>query len=253
MQRIPPELVDRFANAFAGPNSGFSGREITDHFRKYSNLITPYDEYNIKPTRAELFSSAVGSLPANLQYYSLNDLTFFEYESKYRYPSAQERTTLREALHNLISPSPIGLSFSRIRETAFREDWVTCQTRLIFTNPPAAITAARTLLETLLKTIISERGGEPDASGNLGHLLKQVEALLGFERGERQAEHQVFSGLASVVTGLSAISNIAGDRHGTIGGKTIDDPYFANLCINAAGTVGLAFIEMHLFSELQNT
>ncbi len=248
MQEIPSSIVGQFSDAFAGKNRGFSGREITEYFRQYSNLITQYDELGMKPTRADLFAGSVGALPPKFQYYSLNDLTFFEYKSKYPYPPPEKRERLREALHNLASKTPIGLSFSRIREAVFREDWITCQTRLL-SNPAAAITSARTMLETLLKTIISERGATPNSSGDLGSLVKQAEDVLGFRRGERQEEHQVFSGLAGVITGISSISNKAGDRHGTIGGKTIDDPYFSNLCINAAGTIGLAFIEMHLFSS----
>jgi|SRR5690554_3718368 len=246
MQSVPRTLVDKFSVAFAGPKIGFSAKEITEYFSQYSNLVKPYDHYGINPTRAALFIESVYALTPKHQYYSLNDLTFNQHKSKYEYPTEDKCKELRNELHNYISTTPIGLSFSSIREPAFREDWITCQSRII-SNPSAAITSARTLLETLLKTIVHERGGSPETS-DLNRLLKQTEDILGFNRGTQQAEHQVFTGLAGIVSGLASISNAAGDRHGLIAGKSIEDPYLANLCVNAAGTLGLALIEMHLFT-----
>lgn len=118
----------------------------------------------------------------------------------------------------------------------------------VHSNPSAAITASRTMLEALLKTIITERGEPPDTSGDLGKLFKQAQKCVRFDSVKQKAEHMVFSGMASVINGIATISNEAGDRHGTVGGKSIEDPYFANLTLNAAGTIGLAFIEMHLLT-----
>jgi hypothetical protein len=249
MQHLPRVLVDKFAQAFAGDRVGFSAQQISEYFCRYSNLVKPFDHYGINPTRRELFVESLYSLPPKIQYYALNELVFAERPSKYAYPDAAARDSLRRELHNFISRTPIGLSFSRIRETAFREDWVICQSRIEI-SPAAAITAARTMLETLLKTIISERGGEPDATGDIGKLIKQAGDLLGINRGTQRAEHQILSGLGAIINGLATISNAAGDRHGNVGGKSIDDPYFADLCVNAAGTIGLAFIEMHLFTPV---
>jgi len=248
MQPIPRTLADKFAKAFADQKVGFSAKEITDYFTKYSNLVRPYDHYGMNPTRLQLFIDAVYALPPKQQYYALNDLSFIEYKSKYAYPSEAVRLKLREELHTFISPTPIGLGYSKVRETAFREDWVVAQSR-VYTNPAAAITAGRTMLETLLKTIVTERGQTPHGDGNLSKLMKQAENVLGFDSATQQEEHMVFTGLASVINGIATLSNDAGDRHGTISGKSIDDPYFANLVINAAGTLGLAFIEMHMFNQ----
>ena len=218
MQPLPRNLTDKFAIAFAGEKRGFSARQISDYFVGFSNLVKPYDHYGVNPTRHQLFIECVYALTPKQQYYALNDLAYIPRESKYPYPSEEETRELITQLHNFISTDPIGLSFSRVRETAFREDWVTCQSRLK-DNPPAAITAARTMIETLLKTITHERGVEPDGSGDLGKLLKQTEDVLGFDRKSRQAEHQILSGMASVVSGIACISNEGGDRHGLIPAK----------------------------------
>lgn len=118
----------------------------------------------------------------------------------------------------------------------------------IETNPAASITASRTMVETALKTIIAERGDTPDQSGELGKLVKQAQDVLKFDRAQSQPEHQLHSGMANIIQGLSAISNSAGDRHGLVLGKSLNDPSLARLCLNAAGTIGLFFIELHLFS-----
>lgn len=107
------------------------------------------------------------------------------------------------------------------------------------------------MLETLLKTIITERGQAPDTSGDINRLLRQAQDAVGFDRARDQATHQVINGLANVLRGIAAISNRAGDRHGLVAGQSIDDPGLAQLCVHAAGTVGIAFIELHLFSAMR--
>ncbi len=247
MQAVPRNIADKFAHAFADGKVGFSAKQITEYFTRYSNLVKPHDHYGMNPTRYALFIESVYALNPKQQYYALNDLTWSEYPSKYPYPDEAKRRALRHQLHSFISPSPVGLSFSKVRATAFREDWMTAYGRLT-TNPAAAITAARTLLETTLKTIVAERGETPDDSGELGRLLKQAEDVLKFSRGERQAEHQILSGFTNIINGIAAISNAAGDRHGLVAGTSIDDPYLADLVVHAAGVVGLAFIDLHLLS-----
>jgi hypothetical protein len=92
---------------------------------------------------------------------------------KYAIPSDEVRNHLLEQLHSHLNVEPIGMRFSILREHIFREDWITAYSRVI-TSPAAAITAARTLVEAAFRTIVSERGAQPDTSGDLGRLLRQV-------------------------------------------------------------------------------
>jgi len=250
MQPVNRTIVEKFADAFAGSRSiGFSAKEITEYFCKYSNYVKPFDHYGFIPKRSDLFIESVYALQPKQQYYALNDLAFIVRKTKYAYPDEEVRKRLLEELHCSISLDPIGLRFSQLRETAFREDWVTALSR-IDAEPSAAITAGRTMLETILKTIIKERKYEPDTSGDLGRLLKQAQDTLGFNRAERQPEHQILRGFISIISGICSISNLAGDRHGTIMGKSISDPYIAQLVVNSAGIVGITFIELHLFNPM---
>lgn len=251
MQAVNRIIVDKFANAFAEKKVGFSAKEITDYFCSYSNYVKPHDHYGINLKRKDLFIESVYQLRPKEQYYSLNDLAFFIKDSKYDYPNKEIRLKLLEDLHTSISPDPIGLRISELRETAYREKWMVALSR-IGTEPSAAITAGRTMLETVLKTIITERRYVAKTNGDVGELLKQAQDILDFNKGKRQGEHQILKGLASVVSGICNISNDAGDRHGIIMGKSINDPFIAQLVINSAGVIAIALIELHLLTSLDN-
>lgn len=188
MDYIPRPIADRFASAFAGEKAGFSAKQITDYFSRYSNLVRPFDQYGMKPSRKELFIDSLYSLQPRSQYFALNNLVTTVHTSKNPYPDVTRRMQLRETLHNFISPNPVGLAFSAVSEPAYREDWIQAY-RAITTDPPGAITAARTMLETILKTIISERDQKPVDAGDIGALLRQGEAVLSFVPGRQQAEH----------------------------------------------------------------
>jgi hypothetical protein len=250
MQPIPRSIVDAFAVAFAGSRTaGFSAQEISAIFCEYSAAVRPFDHYGMKPTRKELFVESVYALAPVDQYCALHDLAARKRPSKYTYPPQSLRDRLRARLHASAAKDPIGLAFSRLSSVEFRKDWMTAHSRLL-SSPAAAVTAARTMLETVFQTIVEERGGTPDTSGDIGKSMKQAQNAIGFSRRDHQAEHQIVSGLASVIGGVSAISNDAGDRHGTAQGVSLEDRYLATLCVNACGAVGLSFIERHLFAPM---
>jgi hypothetical protein len=250
IEYIPRAIAERFADAFAGEKKGFSAKEISEYFLRYSNLVKHIDFYGVNPTRHDLFLDSLYSLEPKLQYYALNDLTCQVYTSKYTYPDDAVREVLRSDLHTFISPNPLGLRISRLRESAYRTDWIEASSKTA-SDPPGAITSARTMLETTLKTILAERKKTDDSSGNLGRLIRKVEEELGITPKDRPAEHQIISGIASLINGICTLSNVAGDRHGTIGGRTIDDPILAELCVYICGTIGIFFIELHLMTEIK--
>jgi hypothetical protein len=114
IEYIPRALAEKFSAVFAGNKTGFSAREISDYFIRYSNLVRHCDFYGFTPTRPDLFIESLYSLEPKFQYYALNDLTFTVYPSKYPYPDEKTREALRKDLHNLISTTPIGLGFSKL-------------------------------------------------------------------------------------------------------------------------------------------
>jgi len=247
MQAAPRKIVDQFADEYAGKEKGFSAKEITQYFSNYSNMVKPYEHYGFKPTRREFFIDSLYALLPKEQYYTLTDLCLNPPKMKYAIPNEETRSALNTSLHSFLNKIPIGLCYSELREHIYREDWFTAYNR-IKSNPAAAITAARTLLETVFKTIISDRKETPDDPSKLSKLLKQTQKLLNFDKAKLQEEHKILNGLTNIINGVAGLSNKAGDRHGLIKGMSIDDPCIANTVVNACGTVGLFFIELHLFT-----
>lgn len=80
-----------------------------------------------------------------------------------------------------------------------------------------AITNARSLLEAVLTQIESNLDPEPPAyDGDLPKLFKRVQKLLNLDPSKPDLEQplkQVLSGLVSIISGLSGLSNKMGDRH----------------------------------------
>ena len=249
MESINSVVVNNFALNFAGDGIGFSAKEIIDFFCEYSDNIKPLELYNFKPKRSDLFVESLFQLRPKEQYYALVDLASCEHKSKYPYPSIDIRKKLLEELHSRVSTDPLGIQISQLKEIEYRRAWLKAINRVNI-NPSASITAARTMLETVFKTIIKERGYLPDTSGNLGKLLKQTELILNFNNANFSSEHQILSGFISIINGVSSVSNNAGDRHGTVMGKELDDPLIANLIINSVGTICITFIELHLLTSI---
>lgn len=249
MEQINSVVVNKFALNFAGDGIGFSAKEIIDFFSDYSQNIKPLNLYIFRPKRSELFEEAVFQLKPKEQYYALVELASCEHASKNPYPSKAVRKKLLEELHSSVSPDPLGIQISQLKEIEYRRAWLKSINR-VNVNTSASITSARTMLETVFKTIIKERGESPDNSGNLGKLLKQAELILNFNKAKFPSEHQILKGFISIINGVSSVSNNAGDRHGNVMGIELDNPLIANLIINSVGTICITFIELHLLTPI---
>jgi hypothetical protein len=115
------------------------------------------------------------------------------------------------------------------------------------TNPDGAITTARTLLESTLKTILDDRGVEYKADADLPQLYKAAAKELNLSAGEHteQAFKQILGGCNSVVVGLGSLRNKAGDAHGAGRKRYKPAPRHATLAVNLAGSMALFLIETH--------
>lgn len=251
MQSVSTNIINHYASVFAGDKMGFSLKEIYSYFLKYSYAVKAPGQYSFNPSRQQLFINSVKNLSPKEQYYSLTDLCINTVVMKYKIPPPEICHNLMSLLHMGLNFNPIGLKFSKLREHIYRKQWYTAVNE-IKENPGSAISMARTLLETIFKTIITERDDIPDNSGDISVLLKQTEGILGFNKKENQEEHRIFLGLANIINGIAGLSNKSGIRHGTIFGIEIDNPSVAELVVNASGTVGIMFIELHLFKPLKS-
>ncbi len=125
--------------------------------------------------------------------------------------------------------------------------WMKALTRRA-ADPEGAITAARTLLETVCKHILDD-GVEPGTlygpSDDLPKLYAQASQLLNLAPSQHaeKAFKRILGGCSSVVEGLGSLRNNVGDAHGQ--GKRPVRPAarHAALAVNLAGSMALFLIE----------
>jgi hypothetical protein len=135
---------------------------------------------------------------------------------------------------------------SRLDAESVRDAWTRALERRD-SHPEGAITMARTLLESTLKTILDDRAVVYDDAGDLPALYKAVSAKLGLAPGSypEPSFKQILGGCHSVVVGLGSLLNKAGDAHGS--GRQVyrPAPRHAALAVNLAGSMALFLIETH--------
>ncbi|WP_194190334.1 abortive infection family protein [Clostridium chrysemydis] len=110
-----------------------------------------------------------------------------------------------------------------------------------------AITSARTLLESVLKSILDDMGEETASDGDLNKLYKEVSTKLNLSPNNHneQVFKQILGGCASVVNGLASLRNEYGDSHGK--GQTVYKPAqrHTDLAVNMACSLSLFLIQTY--------
>jgi len=240
MNPVHENVALRFAEKFASGRKGFSLEEIPEFFAQYQGNVPTLRTYQGAVTKPIVFKDCLLILTPENQRQALYDLCDNPPIGRHMMPDEKTRKELLHVLLQADGVSPIGAELSQISVTGIRRQWMTAASRLPAT-PAAAITAARTLLESTCRTILTELGEASDSSGDLGRLYKQLRTKLGIDptQGATQSIHQMINGLTQCVDGIAGLSNIAGDRHGLAGGAKINDLAFASLCVHAAGTTSL--------------
>lgn len=113
-------------------------------------------------------------------------------------------------------------------------------------DPEGAITAARTLVESVCKYILDDMQVEyaPDKM-NLPELynLTARALLLAPSQHTEQVFKQILGGCSAVVSGLGTLRNRLGDAHGKGKARVKPAPYHAELAVNLAGAMALFLIE----------
>lgn len=117
------------------------------------------------------------------------------------------------------------------------------------TDPEGAITMARTLLETVCKRILDERGGTYTDKEDLPKLYTTAAKALNLAPDQHTEEpiKAILGGAMNLVNGIGTLRNRMSDSHGR-GGKlpVKPSPRHASLAVNTAGAVATFLIETHL-------
>lgn len=155
-----------------------------------------------------------------------------------------------DALHQSESSSPVDDLVSgaatRLDANSISDAWDRALARRS-SDPEGAITMARTLLESTLKTILDDRGVEYGERDDLPDLYKAVSKELNLAPGSysEQAFKQILGGAHSVVTGLGSLRNRTGDAHGKGRTRYLPGARHAAFAVNIAGSTALFLMETH--------
>ncbi len=165
----------------------------------------------------------------------------------------------REFLHNEFAPainyleelelqSPVSLAATSVLIVVDSEHvqdaWNKALERRL-SDPEGAITASRTLLESVCKFILDEIGQPYDNDGDLPKLYKLTAQQLNLSPGqhEEQIFKQILGGVTSVVDGLGSLRNKLSDAHGKGKSGSKPKPRHAQLAVHLAGAVATFLIE----------
>lgn len=249
MLPLSENIIQSFAESFASGRNGLSLTEIGEYFKEYQpNIPTTNNTPGL--TKPVYFQQCILSLTPTDQRFALLDLCNSPPKARHPMPSAKVRTKLREMIFQVHGKSPVAASLSSLTLRGIHENWWKIGSRLA-ENPDAAITAARTLLESTCKTILDEIGEVPDGSGDLARLVKQTIRSVGFSNNQQdQTTKQIISGMMSTVSGVAGISNLAGDRHGQVGGSSLGDVCLAELVSHCCGSLAVFITRKHLLVQL---
>ncbi|MCD6726893.1 MAG: abortive infection family protein [Solirubrobacteraceae bacterium] len=116
------------------------------------------------------------------------------------------------------------------------------------TDPEGAITAARSLLESVCKTILEDMTVEyDDRDDDLPKLYKRVSKALTLAPSDHTEEQfkAILGGCTTVVNGLGSIRNRASDAHGHGRKSYRPGSRHAALAVNLAGATALFLMETY--------
>jgi hypothetical protein len=166
----------------------------------------------------------------------------------------QRREHIRDEFNPLLavleaesrSPSDVGITAAvRSVDSAYiQECWHKALERRA-NDPEGAITAARSLLETVCKHILDAEsqtyGESPDLTKLHAHTAKQLN--LSPSQHTEQVFKQILGGCHSVVEGLGALRNRHGDAHGKSTTAVKPAARHAELAVNLAGTMATFLLQ----------
>lgn len=113
-------------------------------------------------------------------------------------------------------------------------------------DPEGAITLARTLLETVTKRILDERGEVYSESDDLPKLYGKAAKALNLAPNQHTEEpiKAILGGAMNLVNGIGTLRNRLSDSHGRGGRLPVrPSPRHASLAVNTAGAIATFLVE----------
>lgn len=159
------------------------------------------------------------------------ELTQLRSRRPFNFTLGQEEVTAPEA----------GWLFALLDEMGSEEvkkAWAKCNTRGT-SEPDGAITAARSLVETVCKQLLDDRKIVYKPDSKLPDLYKQVRQALRLDPtgAANSALQTIFQGCTAVVNGLGELRNAMGDSHGPSASSPKASHRHARLAVALAGAI----------------
>ena len=216
------------------------------------------DERSYVAFRKQLLAapSVASQLPAYVR--TCRNLSQFWAHIK-KQPSYAERRQLlwgdfNPILQRLDGSTPADDSIGDALHTLSRDEVIGAWGRAVErrqSDPEAAITAARTLLESTCKHILDELEVAYDDAADLPKLYRVTAQNLGLapDQHTEQVFKQILGGCQAVVEGLGAMRNRLSDAHGKGRGAPKPAARHAELAVNLAGAMATFLVDTWLFSR----
>jgi len=158
---------------------------------------------------------------------------------------AERRTFLWNEFSEILDYLESKIESPLVEELIFDESNINSQWQKAIerknTDPEAAITIARTLIETVLKHILDEQQIEYKDGVELPELYKIVAKSLNLapEQHQEGIFKQILGGASSIVSGLGAVRNKLGDAHGKSKKSIKPSERHSELAVNLAGSMAM--------------
>jgi hypothetical protein len=135
---------------------------------------------------------------------------------------------------------------TRLNSDSVRDAWTRAVERRD-SEPDAAVTAARSLLESTLKTILDDHGEPYDEGDDLPKLYRRVQDVLRLSPAEQTEDRfrAILGACSTIVKELGSVRNRHSDAHGEGRKRYRVEGRHAALAVNLAGAMALFLIETH--------
>lgn len=152
--------------------------------------------------------------------------------------------TMLEAESRTPSDAGITATVQAVSSIYIQEAWHKALERRA-TDAEGAITAARTLLESVCKHILDAADAEYDDSADLPKLYTITAKQLNLSPSQHteQLFKQILGGCQTIVEGLGAMRNRHSDAHGKGASATKPAPRHAELAVNLSGTMATFLLQ----------
>ena len=236
--------------------------ELAEKVEAFQNLLISWatggqwDENEYKALRDELISTAPTKemVPRFVHYCGdLHQFWSFIKGISPKYKGRREYlwTEFRPVIDNLrlsggfISPldNVITEALGHIDSDFIHEAWQTALRRR-FEDPDGAVTAARSLLETVCKHILYDAKVTYDRNANLPKLYQLTSEILNLAPGKHseQAVKRTLGGIVVIIESIGSLRNIFGDAHGKSVDSENPDVRHAELAVNITGALSTFLI-----------